>query len=41
MVNKVDFRVYLVTDRKQLIKSSELLITVEAALQGGLKAVQL
>ena len=41
MVNKVDFRVYLVTDRRQLIKSSELLITIEAALQGGLKAVQL
>lgn len=48
MGSKVDFKLYLITDRKQLIKSSHfsspishLLFAVRQALRGGVKAVQL
>ena len=48
MRNKVDFKLYLITDRKQLITSSHfsfpishLLFAVRQALKGGVKAIQL
>ncbi len=37
----VDFKLYLITDRKLIAESCSLLATVEAALKGGVKAVQL
>jgi thiamine-phosphate pyrophosphorylase len=48
MRGKVDFRLYLITDRKQLNKSShfslltsQLLAAAKQALKGGVKAIQL
>lgn len=38
---KVDFSLYLITDRSSLPAGRELLETVRAALRGGVKAVQL
>ncbi len=38
---KVDFRLYLITDRKQLIEGRSLLSAVRQALKGGVRAVQL
>jgi len=46
-MDKIDFRLYLVTDRKQPIKNShsssgtQLLVAVRKALKGGVKAIQL
>jgi thiamine-phosphate pyrophosphorylase len=47
-MDKIDFRLYLVTDRKQLIKNpyssspgTQLLVAVRKALKGGVKAIQL
>ena len=37
----IDFPLYLITDRKQVAKGHTLYTAVEAALQGGVKAVQL
>jgi thiamine-phosphate pyrophosphorylase len=39
-MNEIDFQLYLITDRKQT-KGQELLPALEAALQGGVRAVQL
>lgn len=41
MPNPVDFSLYLITDRHQVPAGRTLLATVEAALQGGVRAVQL
>jgi thiamine-phosphate pyrophosphorylase len=41
MGNPVDFPVYLITDRRQLAAGFTLLSATEAALRGGLRAVQL
>jgi thiamine-phosphate pyrophosphorylase len=41
MPNLIDFNLYLITDRHQLSSGHTLLSAVEAALQGGVKAVQL
>lgn len=41
MSNTVDFRLYLITDRKLYDSSDAMLEAVEKALQGDLKAVQL
>jgi thiamine-phosphate pyrophosphorylase len=41
MPNPVDFNLYLITDRHQVASGHTLLSAVEAALQGGVKAVQL
>ncbi len=41
MSNPIDFNLYLITDRNQVASGHTLLSTVEAALQGGVKAVQL
>jgi len=41
MPNPIDFTLYLITDRHQLPAGRTLLETVEAALQGGVRAVQL
>lgn len=38
---KVDFSLYLITDRHALLPGQKLLTTVRAALQGGVRAVQL
>ena len=38
---RVDFNLYLITDRKQLTKESQLTTAVREALAGGVKAVQL
>lgn len=38
---KVDFRVYLITDRKAMAPGGDLPGTVERALEGGVRAVQL
>jgi len=40
-MNRVDFNLYLITDRLNLPPGRELLPQVEAALQGGVQAVQL
>ena len=37
----IDFPLYLITDRKQVANGHTLYTAVEAALQGGVKAVQL
>jgi len=37
----VDFKLYLITDRKLIAESCSLFTAVEAALKGGVKAVQL
>ncbi len=41
MSNLIDFSLYLITDRTQLTAGYSLFSAVEAALQGGVKAVQL
>jgi len=41
MPNPIDFTLYLITDRHQVPAGRTLLETVEAALQGGVQAVQL
>jgi thiamine-phosphate pyrophosphorylase len=41
MRSKIDFRLYLVTDRKQLTGNRSLTTAVRLALKGGVKAVQL
>jgi len=41
MSNPVDFDLYLITDRTRVVSGHTLVSAVEAALQGGLKAVQL
>jgi len=41
MSNPVDFDLYLITDRTRVVFGHTLVSAVEAALQGGLKAVQL
>ena len=41
MANPIDFNLYLITDRHQVPLGRTLLDTVEAALQGGVRAVQL
>jgi thiamine-phosphate pyrophosphorylase len=41
MPNMIDFPLYLITDRKQVANGHTLYTAVEAALQGGVKAVQL
>jgi thiamine-phosphate pyrophosphorylase len=41
MLYMIDFPLYLITDRKQVAKGHTLYTAVEAALQGGVKAVQL
>ena len=41
MPNRINFSLYLITDRKQVTNSHTLYTAVEAALQGGVKAVQL
>ena len=41
MPNSIDFTLYLITDRHQVPAGRTLLATVEAALQGGVRAVQL
>ena len=41
MPNPVDFNLYLITDRNQVASGHSLISAVEAALQGGVKAVQL
>lgn len=38
---KVDFSLYLITDRRSLAPGQDLLATVRSALQGGVRAVQL
>lgn len=38
---KVDFSLYLITDRRSLAAGQDLLATVRAALRGGVRAVQL
>ncbi len=37
----IDFRLYLITDRKLFESSQKMLISVEKALEGGVRAVQL
>lgn len=37
----IDFNLYLITDRKQVAAGQTLFSTIEAALQGGVRAVQL
>lgn len=41
MPNPIDFPLYLITDRSQVASGLSLYAAVEAALQGGVKAVQL
>ncbi|MCM2265870.1 MAG: thiamine phosphate synthase [Desulfuromonadales bacterium] len=41
MSNPIDFTLYLITDRHQVPAGRTLLATVEAALRGGVRAVQL
>lgn len=41
MPNAIDFKVYLITDRTRIAASHTLYSAVEAALQGGVTAVQL
>jgi len=41
MSTPIDFRLYLITDRNQVAAGHTLLSAVEAALEGGVKAVQL
>ncbi|MGK2907357.1 MAG: thiamine phosphate synthase [Desulfuromonadales bacterium] len=41
MPNPIDFNLYLITDRHQVAPGHTLLSAVDAALQGGVKAVQL
>ena len=41
MPNPVDFTLYLITDRHQLAPGQTLISAIDAALQGGVKAVQL
>ncbi len=41
MQGKIDFRLYLITDRKLLAEDEALPAAVEEALKGGVKAVQL
>ena len=41
MPNPIDFNLYLITDRNQVAAGQTLSSVVEAALQGGVKAVQL
>ena len=41
MLYMIDFPLYLITDRKQVANGHTLYTAVEAALQGGVKAVQL
>lgn len=41
MPDMVDFSLYLITDRSQVAEGHTLVTTVEAALRGGVKAVQL
>ncbi len=41
MSNLIDFNLYLITDRHQVAPDHTLLSAVDAALQGGVKAVQL
>ena len=39
-MNKIDFKLYLITDRNQ-VKNQDLMPALEAALQGGVRAMQL
>jgi thiamine-phosphate pyrophosphorylase len=39
--NKIDFRLYLITDRKLFADSGEMFTAVEDALKAGVKAIQL
>ena len=41
MSNIIDFNLYLITDRTQVASGHTLFSTLESALQGGVKAVQL
>lgn len=41
MPNLIDFPVYLITDRKQVAEKYSLLSATEAALRGGIRAIQL
>ncbi len=41
MLNLIDFSLYLITDRNQVTANHTLFSTVESALKGGVKAVQL
>ncbi|MDH3998043.1 MAG: thiamine phosphate synthase [Desulfuromonadales bacterium] len=41
MSNQIDFSLYLITDRKQVHQNHNLFSMVEAALKGGVKAIQL
>lgn len=41
MPNRIDFSLYLITDRKQVSNDHTLYTSLEAALQGGVKAIQL
>lgn len=41
MPNPIDFSVYLITDRQQVPSGRTLVATVESALHGGVRAVQL
>lgn len=41
MPNAIDFTLYLITDRHQVPAGRSLIATVEAALRGGVRAVQL
>ena len=41
MPNPIDFNLYLITDRHQVPVGRTLTATVEAALRGGVRAVQL
>lgn len=41
MPNPIDFTLYLITDRRQVPTGRTLMQTVEAALEGGVRAVQL
>jgi thiamine-phosphate pyrophosphorylase len=41
MLNLIDFSLYLITDRNQVADKHTLFSTVESALKGGVKAVQL
>lgn len=41
MANPINFPVYLITDRKQVAEGYSLLSATEAALRGGIRAIQL
>jgi thiamine-phosphate pyrophosphorylase len=41
MITLIDFKLYLITDRKLITRHSSLVTAVRRALQGGVKAIQL